>query len=209
MAEEKKQEDNETAEVTLKQRLCFVTIGATASFNDLLSAALSRPFLEALFQAGYTDLLLQYGKEEGQHIFEDFIHTHPKGTDGQYGLNINGFDFNKRGLGQEMRAAKGEQGRREGVVISHAGSGSILDALRIDVPLIVVPNESLLDNHQAELAVELAKQGYVVHGKIGNLAAGIFASEKLRKKQKAWPPITAGSKRGLAGVMDDEMGFVD
>lgn len=44
------------------------------------------------------------------------------------------------------------------------GSGSILDALRISVPLIVVPNPSLLDNHQVELAEELAKQGYVVHG---------------------------------------------
>lgn len=44
------------------------------------------------------------------------------------------------------------------------GSGSILAALRIAVPLIVVPNPSLLDNHQVELAEELAAQGYVVHG---------------------------------------------
>ena len=44
------------------------------------------------------------------------------------------------------------------------GSGSILDALRISVPLIVVPNPTLLDNHQVELAEELAAQGYVVHG---------------------------------------------
>ena len=44
------------------------------------------------------------------------------------------------------------------------GSGSILDALRIAVPIIVVPNPELLDNHQAELAEELAIQGYVIHG---------------------------------------------
>ena len=46
------------------------------------------------------------------------------------------------------------------------GSGTILDALRLSVPLIVVPNEELLDNHQVELAEALAEQGYVVHGRI-------------------------------------------
>lgn len=46
------------------------------------------------------------------------------------------------------------------------GSGSILDALRLNVPLIVVPNPSLLDNHQQELAEVLEQQGYVIHGKL-------------------------------------------
>lgn len=46
------------------------------------------------------------------------------------------------------------------------GTGSILDALRISVPLIVVPNSTLLDNHQVELAEELARQHYVVHGSL-------------------------------------------
>ena len=47
------------------------------------------------------------------------------------------------------------------------GSGSILDALRLAVPVVVVPNTALLDNHQEELAAELAAQGYVVYGKLG------------------------------------------
>jgi len=37
-------------------------------------------------------------------------------------------------------------------------------------------------------------------------------SENLRQRQKEWPPVNSGedpSRRGLAGVMDDEMGFVD
>ena len=44
------------------------------------------------------------------------------------------------------------------------GTGCILDALRTGASLIVVPNPSLLDNHQLELAEELAAQGYAVHG---------------------------------------------
>ncbi len=46
------------------------------------------------------------------------------------------------------------------------GSGSILDALRMDVPLVVVPNPELLDNHQVELAEALSAQGYVIHGSL-------------------------------------------
>jgi beta-1,4-N-acetylglucosaminyltransferase len=46
------------------------------------------------------------------------------------------------------------------------GSGTILDAMRLDVPLVVVPNEDLLHNHQTELAKELARQQYLVHGKL-------------------------------------------
>ncbi|CAO1636087.1 unnamed protein product [Sympodiomycopsis kandeliae] len=46
------------------------------------------------------------------------------------------------------------------IVISHAGSGSLLDTLRIPNPplLILVPNATLLDNHQIELA-EAVQQG--------------------------------------------------
>jgi len=50
------------------------------------------------------------------------------------------------------------------LMVVRSGSGSILDALRIGVPLVVVPNTDLLHNHQVELAEELAKQEYVVHG---------------------------------------------
>jgi beta-1,4-N-acetylglucosaminyltransferase len=47
---------------------------------------------------------------------------------------------------------------------SKTGAGTVLDAMRIDVPVIVVPNPALLDNHQEELARELERQGYVTYG---------------------------------------------
>lgn len=43
-----------------------------------------------------------------------------------------------------------------------SGSGSILTALRMSKPLLVVPNETLMDNHQVELADALEKEGYLV-----------------------------------------------
>ena len=147
------------------RKLCFVTIGATAAFDSLIKTTLSPTFLEALQASGYTDLLLQHGKEGGA-ILKEFDIVNGTNSRTKYGLTINSFDFNTQGLGQEMRAAKGQNGGAEGVVISHAGSGSILHALRIAVPLIVVPNPKLLDNHQVELAEALAAQGYVVHGRL-------------------------------------------
>lgn len=101
-------------------RTCFVTIGATARFDSLLKVALSPSFLRSLYASGYTALVLQYGAE-GAHIFNNFITSNNVGSEGRYGLDISGFDFNKRGLGAEMRAAKGGAGMAEGVVISHAG----------------------------------------------------------------------------------------
>ncbi|MCJ1385665.1 N-acetylglucosaminyldiphosphodolichol N-acetylglucosaminyltransferase catalytic subunit alg13 [Xylographa soralifera] len=186
------------------QKLCFLTVGATAPFDTLVSASLSAPFLAALRAASYTDLLVQHGSS---HVFNPRTAAE---AGKKYGLTIRGFEFNREGLGREMRAAKGEGGV-EGCVVSHAGSGSILDALRLAVPLIVVPNTALLDNHQEELAEELAAQGYVVYGKLDDLVAAIRESETLRKRQKAWPPGRGEKEegRGLVGIMDDEMGFVD
>ncbi|KAL8675387.1 MAG: hypothetical protein Q9168_000218 [Polycauliona sp. 1 TL-2023] len=149
----------------MTQRVCFVTIGATAAFNQLLHAVLNSQFLRTLQASGYTKLLLQYGKH-GRSILEAFEDRVAAGDTDRYGIDISGFDFNKLGLGQEMSSVKAATDRAEGVVISHAGSGSILDAMRIDVPLIAVPNNSLLHNHQVDLAEELAKQGYLVHGQL-------------------------------------------
>ena len=158
-------------------KVCFVTVGATANFDALITATLSPPFLESLKTYDYTHLRLQHGKD-GHTLLEEFHSANSATQD----LKVSGFDFNKQGLGSEMRAAKCEDNRLEGVVVSHAGnalplpypcgskltsrtgSGSILDALRIAVPIIVVPNPDLLDNHQEELAEELAMQGYVIHG---------------------------------------------
>lgn len=89
------------------------------------------------------------------------------------------------------------------------GSGSILDALRTGVPIIVVPNETLLDNHQVELAEALAEQEYVVHGRLAQLSQALADAEKLRQRGLEWPPVNSGPQRGLKGIMDDEMGFLD
>ena len=102
------------------RKVCFVTVGATATFDSLIRATLSPSFLAALKAADYTELLLQYGRD-GQYILEEFNQAHPVGSNGRHEILIEGFDFNQDGLGREMQAAKGEDNGVEGVVLSHAG----------------------------------------------------------------------------------------
>jgi len=192
-------------------KTCFVTIGATASFAALIRAALSSDTLSALSKLGYTDLVVQYG-QDGKELFDSAMQQVK--TAGGSNVNVTGFDLDKAGLGKYMRQAKGggSRGGQEGVVVSHAGSGTILDALRIAVPIIVVPNPDLLDNHQVELAEALAEQDYVVHGKLEQLPKALQDAEQLRQRQKAWPPVNAGVQReakGLKGILDEEMGYLD
>ncbi|EXJ88795.1 hypothetical protein A1O3_01859 [Capronia epimyces CBS 606.96] len=188
---------------------CFVTIGATASFNGLLKAVLEPGFITELQRVGYTELRIQYGDGAGEEIFETRT-KELRDALAKDNFDITGFGFNKTGLREEMTRVKGQSIETEGMVISHAGSGSILDGLRGGVPLVVVPNTDLLHNHQVELAEILAEQQYVVYGKLSHLSAAIEEVEILRRNMRAWPPVRSGEekyKHGLADVMAEEMGW--
>lgn len=83
---------------------------------------------------------------------------------------IDGIDFNPEGLAAQLRLVQ----ESKGLTISHAGSGSILEALRYQIPLVVVPNTSLLDNHQEELAVAMERSGYLLRGHVEYVPAHPF-----------------------------------
>ena len=100
------------------KKTCFVTIGATASFDALIENVLSHPFLEALRSADYTDLILQHGKTGGE-IVERY--QEKTASEANPGIKVRGFDFKKHGLMDEMAEAKAGGTESEGVVISHAG----------------------------------------------------------------------------------------
>ncbi|PQE23992.1 UDP-N-acetylglucosamine transferase subunit alg13 protein [Rutstroemia sp. NJR-2017a WRK4] len=160
----------------------FVTIGATAGFEALIAETLSPLVLQTFVKEGYTKLRLQVGA-----LIDNFDTMRPK--DGAaFGPEIEAFDFDRSGLGQEMRSC----------------SGTILDAMRLGLPLIVVPNTSLLDNHQEELADELERQGYVTKSNIGGLAAAI---EKAEKKKRESPKLWGGESKSVAAIVDDAVNY--
>lgn len=172
---------------------CFVTIGATADFPQLLTAAVSDETLTKLKSLNYTDLTLQVGKSE------TYFHQ-IKPVDDK-GINIKYFAFKSKGLENELKRCKAKEGvSDEGVVVCHAGAGTILDAMRLALNIVVVPNDSLLDNHQEELAAELEKQGYVVKADVKDLAKAIEKATKIAKK--AWGSGADKNGGGFAAIVD-------
>eukprot|EP00250_Pteridium_aquilinum_P005029 c15190_g1_i2 orf=307-813(-) len=119
----------------------FVTVGTT-SFDALIKAVDAPECKAAIARQGYSSLVLQIGR--GSYL--------PSKDEAD--IKVDFFTF-ASDLKDHMRSAD--------LVISHAGSGSIFETLRMGKPLIVVVNEALMDNHQAELAEELAAQKYLFY----------------------------------------------
>ena len=107
--------------MTAPRKVCFATIGATASFASLIHAVLSPSFLHTLSQNNYTELIVQYGAD-GEPPYTSRLQA----INDTHGVKVSGFGLDQRGLSAYMALAKGvEEGGSEGVVISHAGVHSL------------------------------------------------------------------------------------
>ena len=121
----------------------FVTVGTT-QFQELVAMALSPSVKRELVDQGFRGLVVQYGS--GQAVVAEDANALP-------GLEVEQFALKPSILPYFAKSS---------LVISHGGSGSILEALRAGKPLIVVINRSLMDDHQTELAEKLAEENYLV-----------------------------------------------
>jgi beta-1,4-N-acetylglucosaminyltransferase len=121
----------------------FVTVGTTL-FDALIQAVTTAQALDWMVSNGYTHLVIQYGKG-----------TRPTIDPRNRPLDIEMYDF-KSSLEPDMQRAD--------LVMSHAGAGTVMEALRLKKHLVVIINTSLMDNHQTELANALGvrKHLYVV-----------------------------------------------
>ncbi|KAI1179258.1 glycosyltransferase family 28 C-terminal domain-containing protein [Nemania sp. FL0916] len=164
-------------------RTAFVTIGATAGFRSLLREVVSPKFLAVLKTLNFTNLVVQCGPDLE---YFDTIRPHVQES---YGVDITAFSYAPDLKKYFMQASRGndDAGRRDcGVIISHAGSGSIIEALEFDSKLVAVPNPELMDNHQLEIAEEMASQGFLIHGTLGSVTEAVEKIDTVTLKR--WPP---------------------
>jgi len=70
------------------------------------------------------------------------------------------------------------------LVITHAGSGSVLESLKMHRRTCVVVNTDLMDNHQTELAKELSDRGLVKYANGADALMSTLQDIKLNDKSK-------------------------
>lgn len=129
----------------------LLTVGTTR-FDALVAIVTTIEFIAAAHNKGYTEITIQHGHSPlpEQVKFDSSIQCVPFIDD--LPSKFTSFDL----------------------VVSHAGSGTILDILRPinnskAIPkLIVVPNEGLMDNHQWELANAIQEREWAQVSSINN-----------------------------------------
>ncbi|CAL5035979.1 unnamed protein product [Urochloa decumbens] len=145
-----------------ERRMVFVTVGTTC-FDALVKAVDSEEVKEALLHKGYTELLVQMGR--GTYIPSKVSSPAIRDKVGVAPIEEKLVQHRLRWFGHVQRRPPGAPVRSG--VLKRAdnvkrGSGSIFETLRLGKPLIVVMNEDLMDNHQSELAEELADRKHLL-----------------------------------------------
>ncbi|KAJ7973382.1 UDP-N-acetylglucosamine transferase subunit ALG13-like protein [Quillaja saponaria] len=167
------------------RRVAFVTVGTTC-FDALVRAVDSQTVKQELFTKGYTHLLIQMGRGL-------YIPTKSEGGDGS--LAVDYFTFSSS-IADHLRSAS--------LVISHAGSGSIFETLQLGKPLIVVVNEDLMDNHQSELAEELAESKHLYYARPQTLNQTVADMDL-----KSLVPYSPGDATPVAKIINRFLSFPD
>ncbi|KAK9449755.1 uncharacterized protein V1518DRAFT_414576 [Limtongia smithiae] len=177
----------------------LVTTGATFPFDDLVCAAFDDSVLRALSAAGVTDLRVQYGSTAtSAHLFRKLVSSNRELLD-SLSIRVSGFATTDT-MVKEITDAW--------VVISHAGTGTILDTLRVSrtpPALIVVPNAMLMHGHQAEVANALVAMKCLVSADISvsyrQLATAISSLKHVKMEKLP-------KRESLASVINYEAGVV-
>ncbi|KAJ5080129.1 asparagine linked glycosylation protein [Anaeramoeba ignava] len=137
----------------------FVTVGTT-KFTELINIVDSQEFLQLMKKKGVTEITLQTGTEE----FE------PKELKKETNLTVKTF---------KLVPSIEEYIEKADLIISHGGAGTIFESLRAKKPLIVVVNDSLMDNHQTELAEKLAEEKHLFYCENSSFLPTIFKNIEI------------------------------
>ena len=172
----KMDESRDTVRQKRKKRNVFVTVGTT-SFDALVEAMDSEELIQALIEKGYDSLTIQRGR--GAYVPKHVVSATSTSSRSSTSARRT---FFKVDVVEFLPSLDGVL-KDASLVISHAGAGSVFESLSLGKPTLVVVNESLMDNHQVELAETLASLGHVAWTRPEELlqALNAFDPNKLVK----------------------------
>lgn len=127
----------------------FVTVGST-KFDKLINKVISNETGSQLIELGFNRLILQVGESSYDKSQVETLQS-------DFNLDIEIYKYKSSIL---------EDIERADVVVGHGGAGTCLEVLRANKRLLLVINDTLMDNHQAELAEQLSKGNYVVQATV-------------------------------------------
>ncbi|KAK9494165.1 hypothetical protein V1508DRAFT_383616 [Lipomyces doorenjongii] len=176
-------------------RKVLVTTGATYPFDALIELIFTQRVLKKLSALAVTDLRIQYGSTPTSHIAYENCVENCYAVLQSTGINVTGFGITEN-MASEIRSSW--------LVMSHAGTGTILDTLRSPSPkprLIVVPNPVLMHGHQAEVAAALEDMNCLLYSKSATEESIVSALDKLDRQFTELP-----QKHSLADLVNYEAG---
>ena len=171
----------------------FVTVGTT-KFDALVDAVDDPEFEAALLTRGYTHIAVQAGAGASSRPPTGLLPGGAASGVTARGLHVAWFDY-EPSLADRFQSAS--------LVISHAGAGSLFEALTASCTVVAVPNASLMHNHQAELADALASENVLIAATPATLAA-VVADADFEVLQ----PYVHGDATSIVDVVDGVAGRV-
>lgn len=184
-----------------KNSTVLVTVGTTR-FDALTRAADSLSLVRLLESYGYNRFVIQIGSSEtffpsellggGESLGEGAITRTPLG-----GFQVTCFRY-----APTLKDIMDESG----LVISHAGAGSIFEGLRAGKRLIAVPNRDLMDNHQADLCAHLKSSGYIEVADVNGLEEAVVRMEQRQFGEGAEDLKPYEGDSGIRGIGEAILG---
>lgn len=172
------------------KRTLFVTVGST-KFELLIDTVLSERTMGVLERNGIERIVMQVGN--GKHNDQELAELKRDETKKFYRGKIEVVAYMyKSSLRDDLLSAD--------LVISHAGSGSIIESLEADKRLIVVVNESLMDNHQFELAEKMFELNYLLYTTCSGLDEKI---DLMHTPEFSLSKYTPGNPRKFGHFLED------
>jgi beta-1,4-N-acetylglucosaminyltransferase len=146
----------------------FVTVGST-KFEQLIDAILQPNILKLFKSFSYSKIILQVGN--GKHDNDELLNFKENQFNSQTGPEIRRAYREKMEIvAYRYKSSIKEDITEADLVISHAGAGSVMETLEANKKLIVVINETLMNNHQLELAEKMFDEGYLLYTTCSGLA---------------------------------------